>query len=831
MRPITCSSILACLIVTFGFLSQPLDASQATRQLVNKSIPLAQNGTAQSAIIVGISPSESTLFAASEMQKYLTALSGAPLKIVSDAEASKHSRQTTQILIGNPENNSLIREAVQLGLVNFAPLKPGGYLLKSWHLKHQPIVVVGGNDEAATLYAVYEFIEQLGVTFLLTGDVIPAKQDSLQLPGIDLRREPAFSRRGFLLQIAGFDNLTMFSTADYEKFIDQMAKMRCNYLQLWWFAFAPWLKHSYRGETMWMGDVSTKESGYLSWAHSSMGSRTTDDVTIGKERFPGRRIAPPEFQNVETPDQGFEVAQTMLSRVIQHAKHRHVKVWLAIEMAALPPNLAQFTERVGALPFHPIFGTFVHPLDPVNREIQVERLKSLINTYPDVEGYFLVLAELYPELNTEKYHEFFAKERPKYHEVRNLRYPWIEWGAGYNTDRLIDNSIGYVDLFQFLLSKSREFAPQAKLGLLGIGRGYVFPVLDKILPKEIPFSDMESSGVWTPAGVPMQYFGDMGERERTLEQRIDDDVNMMGMQFSVKQYALKDRIFSEGARYGLSGHAGQVQRARGTETNSRYSAEAAWNPNLSPEEFYKNYSRRLFGEHAAEAMFQAFMLLEENEAHLGYYNHGYSTMNCCGALPEVRIAYNYSKQENPFDGPASEDWKAYILKSPGVILRYQESLKLLDSALGLMHQASVAVTPGGRFTLNYMINRTESYRGYIQSLITMRQAYVAFDRAFKNKSQQPKKDFVLELENSLRLFDTGRDQVEQATRHYAEIIDHPSDLAVLYHLNARAILGFGLARQWMTNVVNFYRDQPYLQHVPFERLFSPDLHVQWGGLS
>src|SRR3990172_11443885 len=491
-------------------------------------------GKVQATIVVGEEISESARFSATELQKYLVSLSGVQIEIIPDSGVSSLASKSLLILLGNPNSNRLVHGLAQAGLVNFTGLKSEGYVLKTTFLKKRPVVVAGGNDDAGTLYAVYELIEQLGVTFHLTGDLVPPKQDTLALQATDIRREPAFPRRGFLLQVAGFDNLTLFSTSDYEKFIDQMAKMRCNYLEFWWFAFAPWLKHSYKGETMWMGDVSTKESGFMNWAHSSMGSRTTDEITIGKEHFQGRRIAPPEFQKVETPSQAFDVAQKMLGKAIQHAKKRHVKVWLAIEMAALPPNLAQFAERVGTLPFHPIFGTFVHPLDPVNRDIQVERLKALINTYPDAEGYYLVLAELYPELNTEKYRNFFAQERPKFHDIRQLRFPWIEWGSGYSSDRLIDNNIGYFDLFKFLLNKSKEFAPQAKLGVLGIGRGYALPVLDKMLPKDIPFSDMESSGVWTPAGVPMQYFGGMGDRERILQQRIDDDVNMMGMQFSVR---------------------------------------------------------------------------------------------------------------------------------------------------------------------------------------------------------------------------------------------------------------------------------------------------------
>jgi hypothetical protein len=135
------------------------------------------------------------------------------------------------------------------------------------------------------------------------------------------------------------------------------------------------------------------------------------------------------------------------------------------------------------------------------------------------------------------------------------------------------------------------------------------------------------------------------------------------------------------------------------------------------------------------------------------------------------------------------------------------------------------VAPQGKYELGYMINRTESYRDYIQSLNTIRQAYLDFDQAFKNRTQVPYEQFVANLEKSLRGFDLANEQVQAATKHYAEIMDHPSDLGVLYHLNARAVLGFDLARQWMRNIVNFHKGKSYLDHVPFERLFSPDLHT------
>ena len=734
------------LLVCTLFVSFSMRAAAKPATSVGSSVPIASGGRPQVSIVLGEAAGELGKLAAAELQRYLRTLSGAEMNIITEGGISSRPAREGLILVGGPTSSRSIREAAEAKWVNFNGLKPEGFVIKTGRWENRPAAIVGGNDDAATLYGVYELIEQLGVTFQLTGDVIPAPRADLAIPPLDLRREPAFARRGFLLGDVGYDNLTMFSYQDYAKLLDQMAKMKFNYLQFWWFSFEPWLKFSYRGEPKWMGDVSTKASGYFTWAHEGFGSRTTDDVSIGKQWFKGRRIAPPEMQQVETPDQAFDMAQGLLQRIIRYAKSRGIKVWPAIELATLPPNLARYCERVGDLPFNPIHATFVHPLDPVNREIQVNRFQALVETYPEAEGYFLVYAEDYPELDNAKYHDFFVQQRPAFHDLRALRWPWII-DIPQSSDRVVDSNIGFTDLFKFLMTKRDEIAPKVKVGMMGVGRGYALPVLDKMLPKDVPFTDMDSSGVWTPRGVPMEDFGGMGDRERTLEPRVDDDINMMGMQFNVKQYSAKDRIFVDGVKYGLSGFAGQLNRARGTESNTRFLSEAAWSPQLTTEEFYKNYSTRLFGERAGPEMFNVYMTLEENETWLGYYSYGYSTMlGCCGELDEVSTAYHYSQQDNPFDGPTGSDWATFISKSPDVTNRFEGSIRLLNKALEGMHAALPKVAPQGKYELGYMINRTESYRDYLQSLITIRHAYIDFDRAFKDRTYVSYAQFVVNLE-------------------------------------------------------------------------------------
>jgi len=323
----------------------------------------------------------------------------------------------------------------------------------------------------------------------------------------------------------------------------------------------------------------------------------------------------------------------------------------------------------------------------------------------------------------------------------------------------------------------------------------------------------------------MQDFGDMGERERTIEPRVDDDFDMLGMQFNVTQYADKDKLLSDGQKYGISGFAGQVNRVRGTETNSLFLAEAGWRPNLTPQEFYKDYSQRLFGETAAPEMYKAFMILEKNQEYLGYNNDQISTMPCCTSLSEVRLAYTYSQQPNIYDGPTFEGWKNFIVGSPDVIHRLEGSMAFLNEALQQMQAALPKTAPRGRYELRYLMNRTQSYRDFMHSLITIRRAYTLFDRAFQEKSQISHEQFVNELEKSMSEFTAAKAQAEEATREYAEIMDSPSDLGVLYHMNARGILGMSMVCETMQNVVNFQEGKPYLQHVPWDTRLKADVHT------
>ena len=57
-------------------------------------------------------------------------------------------------------------------------------------------MVAAGRDDAGTMYAAYELLERLGVVFQLTGDIVPERQATLELPDLDVAAAPARKFRG-----------------------------------------------------------------------------------------------------------------------------------------------------------------------------------------------------------------------------------------------------------------------------------------------------------------------------------------------------------------------------------------------------------------------------------------------------------------------------------------------------------------------------------------------------------------------------------------------------------------------------------------------------------
>lgn len=154
---------------------------------------IVRNNQPRAVIVVGNDAGSLDRFVADELQKHIQTLSGAKLEIKASREVSTHPKGDSLLLVGSPASNELVGQAAKRRQVSFEGLKPDGYVLRRISLDGRPALVLGGNDEAATMYAAYDFLERLGFVFLLTKDMLPQKQADVPLPSLNERVEPGKS--------------------------------------------------------------------------------------------------------------------------------------------------------------------------------------------------------------------------------------------------------------------------------------------------------------------------------------------------------------------------------------------------------------------------------------------------------------------------------------------------------------------------------------------------------------------------------------------------------------------------------------------------------------
>jgi len=148
-----------------------------------EQIVLVKEGLSKATIVVACGASEETRFAAEELRNYLEKISGAKLRIVDDSL----EYNGCAIRIGPSQR------VISMG-VKTRNLEKEGFQIKT--LKDNLILL--GQDETGTLFAVYTFLEKyLGVRWLWPGElgeVVPQMKDVVVGP-IDESEQPDFRWR------------------------------------------------------------------------------------------------------------------------------------------------------------------------------------------------------------------------------------------------------------------------------------------------------------------------------------------------------------------------------------------------------------------------------------------------------------------------------------------------------------------------------------------------------------------------------------------------------------------------------------------------------------
>ena len=267
-------------------------------------------------------------YAALELQRYLYMVTGKKLEILPGSEPIIPG----SFLIGQASKNLQIKK-----WISETP-GPQGYVLK----KVEGSIIIAGADPEGVLYGVYGLLEDhYGIGFYLGGDVLPEKKQPLIPARLYETKNPAVAIRGFLPWTNFPQSATSYSWEDWKFIIDQMAKMRLNFLHI----------HNYNGEAghnemyhnfsvngilsrVWM---ATAKSGH-GWACPGWDVneyRFGASDLFGDYDF-GADVA--LHNETLTNEQVFRKGVSLFQKVIEYAHQRGVKIGLGLDIDLILPE-------------------------------------------------------------------------------------------------------------------------------------------------------------------------------------------------------------------------------------------------------------------------------------------------------------------------------------------------------------------------------------------------------------------------------------------------------------------------------------------------------------
>jgi len=718
------------------------------------------------------------------------------------------------IVVGSRLSNQLICKAADQGLIDLTTLGEDGFILKQTVLDGATVLLIAGCSPRGAAYGVCELFERLGCTFVISGDHLPPCDPEMPLPSLDVAKRTACSWRGIFFGGYCFTTNSMMSLPDYETMFDQMVKLRMNRIVFYHFENEPFIDYSFMGERKLVGDISHPDSGYLSYGRHFTGSFRVEDLPVGREQFDREKIAPLEFQAVGSSDDALDTARNFMRKIIALAKARGIGVWTTVLPQFIPPNLSKYSRPMPSL--HKHWSAHLSCTDPVAGPLNRARIQGILDAYPDLEGIFLGIPEgffddPYPETRV-----LIEREWDDYAESLDLQRKY--WGRFWPGDKQqkahLRADIAFTEIVKTTIAEAKGMRPDLKLGICTVCKAYLLTHLHDILPLDMPFIDIESRALWTLDGAPLHLFQRMKGRECVIIPRAVDDGSLLGLQFPLWQYS-KDGFVSSAKENGTNGLMIQTTHIRGNEHSIKYLADGMWEGPAAPGEFYRHYAERVFGATAVPQVMEAFTKLEQNDEFLG--GRGQHNMPWNMVPDQIWIMHTFKEFDQPFHrAPFSQD---FVDRCEERAIKFRQAIGSLSLALDRFGEAYQLTTRSGQQELAYIINRTHGYRAHLQALVQFAELYHHYYEMFALLPQD-----LEGFKQSLDRLLTESHRLEGVTResatYFASCVEHTTDLALLWMVSHRMVLGSHCLCEFLENIRAFYSGGEYWKPVDWDKLFG-----------
>ena len=527
---------------------------------------------ASAAIVVGQKADDLERLAAREVQRYLCRISGV-LVPLADEGVWKAEPKRPLILVGTVESNPLVASvAGTLGIPTAEALGDQGFVVKSAQVEGRAVVVIAAASPVGVLYGAYTFLEQRGVGFYLGGDTFPGRDLPLEIPALDIQRKPVFAVRGSLPWYNFLNSPTTWDLDDFKYFFDQMSKMKNNFVGFHTYDSEPFAPYKENGKLVYAAPLVTS----LNYGWGGVRGLRTDQFGFGTgDYFDQDLFGSRATTQSKDAEDAIRRAQALLAQGLEYGKRRGVRVCVGFEVTG----------------------------DPTEGKAQADlekRLRELVRAYPMLDYVWLWQSEgrgggaELPTLDAPL--DVLVQKQRKHFEY--LKDP-----------RRIAEAVRVSEYARLGHAILKRIAPRMRVIVSGWGGDKwmrfsdFYEGFDKTLPPDVIFAALDNINPAAEPNVSAVYGKLSPKRERWPIPWYESDGGGPRRDQFCPQTNAKEFTFlcRDALAKGCQGLLAIHWRSRDVEEPAAYSAQFAWEPKLTYEEFYRRFAEKCFGkEHAGE---------------------------------------------------------------------------------------------------------------------------------------------------------------------------------------------------------------------------------------
>lgn len=673
-------------------------------------------------------------YAGTELQQYFGKMFTNPVVTEKDAPSNFH------VLYGTPENNTGIREALDGGIIKLpeGPQADQGYALKS----ADNTIWVAARTEQGVLYGAYALLEAYGAYFQISGERLP-EQAPFHGIALDRVEMPAFKYRGLLPWDNFLCGISGYNLADYQLLIDRAVRMRLNFIQFHFYPGMAFFTETVDGVRATPGLIGIPVDVFPT-------AGAAGEAAFGGETVFGAR---PYVDHSGDPGAQADAVQSMMRAVLDHAHARGMRTCVGFELMTPPSGNVLWTDK-------PAPGlNCLDPMRPENVQISLQRYRSLAQTYPQSDYFWMWQSEGRGIQGCPVGAEAGAAA---------MRGEYARWTTldAYAGD--IDYAFHFRDVVNALTPEER-----AHIATGGWFVQHLFPGIHPDFPPEIRFASLNNYDPERTVNGELDYYSPAQQGRPVW---MIDWWEFDGEQwFPQWRVTWQERMYRKCLEQGVESVTLLGWKLSGIEHNVRFLAEFAWNPALTAEQFYGNYVNRLYGQDAAplKSVYLSYDAMAPHTPPANGYDDRHMLLGP-GWAPLGIPAF-----PDTIEGLETEPWKQTVKRSVEIAAEQQAFLEKDRDAIATIGLLIPGLDATGQSWASLILNRLRMRAHYLESMIVLNGAYSLFQERTATAGLAEGRRAAAEQVGQ------AVDMARQCIELYAKDIRNRNDLGVVAQMNVQ----------------------------------------------